>query len=464
MLPKFLNSEKTLFAIFVIGFFLLINTTSAINFIATEESCEQPEIEKECNKIGEEKCKEVMQLCVDYYDTKAKYFDSESKKYGGEVKSLNGQIGNIESRIKSLNNQMYKNNLMITDLSSQVESTKKSIVETSDQIEDVKDRMENIIKSVYILDQRSIVELFLSGESLMDAFDKYIALKKFSLKNEALVIDALKLKTNLQSQKINLGGQKEKLQGQVSEQAVKRSQESSLKTQKAVILEETKGKEHLFNNYKLGAEAEAQKIREQIFKLAGISGTSEAPSFGEAIELAKMVGGKIGVRPAFILGILAQETRIGKVLGGCYVTDPSGSGNMNPNQVQAFITICTEAGLNYKEMPISCPAPHVGCKYGGAMGPAQFIPTTWMLFRNQVATYVGHKANPWNVTDAFYANALFLKDAGATASGYGEANAAARYFGTGAYGYPAGVKSRADCIQSFIDTGAMSIACQNMIF
>lgn len=464
MLPKFLNSKKTLFAIFALGFFLLINTISAIDFIATEDSCTEVSIENECNRVGKEKCQDVMTRCMEYFETKAQYFNSEAQKYKGEAKTLNNEISNIESRIKSLNNQIYKNNLMINDLSSQVESTKGSIQETSEQIEEIKGRMEDIIQSIYVLDQRSIVELFLSGESLMDAFDKYIALKKFSLKNEELVKNAQRLKNDLEDHKKNLGGQKEQLEGKVSEQEVKKSQEASLKNQKAVILEETKGKEHLFNNYKLSAEAEAQKIREQIFKLAGIGGVSEAPTFGEAIELAKLVGGKIGVRPAFILGILAQETRIGKVLGGCYVTDPSGSGVMNPNQVDAFIQICTEAGLNYKEMPVSCPAPHVGCKYGGAMGPAQFIPTTWMMFRDQVASYVGHKANPWNVTDAFYANALFLKDAGATASGYGEANAAARYFGTGVYGYPQGVKQRADCIQSFIDTGAMSATCQNMIF
>ena len=99
------------------------------------------------------------------------------------------------------------------------------------------------------------------------------------------------------------------------------------------------------------------------------------------------------------------------------------------------------------------------------MGPAQFIPTTWNLFKNQVIANTGRgSANPWNVEDSFYACGLFLKDAGASASGYGEANAAARYFGTGVYGYPQGVKQRADCIQSFIDTGAMSASCQAMIF
>jgi len=136
---------------------------------------------------------------------------------------------------------------------------------------------------------------------------------------------------------------------------------------------------------------------------------------------------------------------------------------MRPAQAVQFINICAEAGIDFLKTPVSCPAPQIGCTYGGAMGPAQFMPSTWYLFKNQVAAYVGHAPNPWNFTDAMYAASLFLKDAGANANAYGERTAAKRYFG-GDYGYPSGVAAKATCIQTFIDTGAMSASCQAKLF
>ena len=50
------------------------------------------------------------------------------------------------------------------------------------------------------------------------------------------------------------------------------------------------------------------------------------------------------------------------------------------------------------------------------MGPAQFLPSTWLLFEDRVSSLTGHNpADPWSVEDAFMASALYLADAGATA-------------------------------------------------
>ena len=61
------------------------------------------------------------------------------------------------------------------------------------------------------------------------------------------------------------------------------------------------------------------------------------------------------------------------------------------------------------------------------MGPAQFIPSTWMGYRDKVTAITGKSANPWDIRDAFLAAALLLKASGA-GSESGEWAAAMRYF------------------------------------
>ena len=63
------------------------------------------------------------------------------------------------------------------------------------------------------------------------------------------------------------------------------------------------------------------------------------------------------------------------------------------------------------------------------MGPAQFLPTTWLRYADDVAQLTGHNPpNPWNTEDAFQAAAVFLAKAGAASqTNAGEIAAAKTY-------------------------------------
>ena len=153
-----------------------------------------------------------------------------------------------------------------------------------------------------------------------------------------------------------------------------------------------------------------------------MSGVTTAPTFGEALDIAKSIANLTGIRPAFLLAILEQESALGKNVGQCYLANAqTGSGKsiksgatiskvMSPGRdVPHFLNITSNLGRDPYKTPVSCP---MSFGWGGAMGPAQFIPSTWMIYDDRVKSVMG-SADPWNIKHAFLAAALYLTDYGA---------------------------------------------------
>jgi len=205
----------------------------------------------------------------------------------------------------------------------------------------------------------------------------------------------------------------------------------------------------------------AAQIRAALFNLAG----TNAISFGDALSYANTVYNITGVPQAFLLAILTQETGIGKNDGTCYLTNPSdGSGVnakngdivsnvMKPSRdVQPFLAIIQSLGLDYKSMQVSCPQ-SIG--YGGAMGPAQFIASTWTLLISRLETALGISTapNPWHPLDAFMASGLYLSDLGADSPSYtAQKNAACKYYSGHSCGVVSGATSYGNSVMSLANS------------
>jgi len=100
---------------------------------------------------------------------------------------------------------------------------------------------------------------------------------------------------------------------------------------------------------------------------------------------------------------------------------------MNPTRdVPHFLTITGGVGRDPLATRVSCPMSY---GWGGAMGPAQFIPSTWVKYQDRITAITGRPADPWNNNDAFLAAALYVSDYGAKSKTYnGEWKAAMIYF------------------------------------
>ena len=158
------------------------------------------------------------------------------------------------------------------------------------------------------------------------------------------------------------------------------------------------------------------------------------------MDYANTASKKTGVRPALILGIIAEESNLGENVGtGSWRVDMK-----SPRDTEPFLRITAALGLDPDRMPVS-KKPWYG--WGGAMGPAQFIPTTWLLFESKTASLTGHRPpNPWNIEDAFTASAIFLAEAGASSQTRAGELQAARTYISGRPSCPASGSARYACL------------------
>jgi len=407
--PSILISSMILIAVFILPIFFAFPFVGKIPFASAEGEQEAATVER----TALEKELAELEIQIDKYE-------KDISKTAEEKKTLQNQISILKNKISKLDLQIKQSNLVIKDLTGQIKDTESSISETMVKVADVQRQLGDILQVMYENDRKSLIEILLSEKEMSDFFDDIMALEVLNSKNQDMLEEIKKLKAYLESQKTSLDGEKTELETTVKIQTLQK--EESLKNQKGKdkYLKLTEAQYQKSLSEKKEIEKKVAGIRSRIFELIGVP---DAPTFGEALEMAKTVSASTGIRPAFLLAVLTQESNIGKNVGQCFLKDAktgagvvassnkSISNVMSPKRDTApFIEITKELGRDPFNTLVSCPMSY---GYGGAMGPAQFIPSTWQSYKDRIKAATGKAADPWNIRDAFFAAGFYLSDYGA---------------------------------------------------
>lgn len=345
--------------------------------------------------------------------------ENEIGSYNQEIGRLRGKSRTLESEISILNTEIKKTeaeirflNLSISRLSQDIAGKEGEIDDANLNIQAKKQRVGAILQVLSEEEGQSVVEMLLANDSLSAFFDTIANLESITSRLQNDLEELRSLKAALTRAKEEL---EEKKVEESSLREVAELEKTSLsrnRTQRSNFLTQTKGQEVKYQQLIKDNAARIAALREQLSALE-----REGIPVTEAVEVAKFVAGKVGVRPAFLLAVLEYESRLGQNVGtGSWRTD------MKPcrtstgeycGQQAAFLEITKKLGLDPDKTKVSR-KPYYG--WGGAMGPAQFIPITWLLYEEQISAVTGHRPpSPWNTQDAFTAAALKLARDGASA-------------------------------------------------
>lgn len=365
--------------------------------------------------------------------------------------TLQSQINALNAEIKRTQLQIQAINLVITQLNGSIGEHNQTLSQLAAKLAAEKESLAQILRQTQMIDEYSVINIMLGSKNVSAFFSD---LDAFTSIKSALATSF----DQIEKTSASTEAEKEALQARLAEQeqlrTVAQLAKQSVQAQekeKQNLLAQTKGIEANYQKLVATTQKTAAQIRAELFMLRD----SAAIPFGTALAYAQAAERATGTRAALTLAVLKQETNLGQNLGtGTWRVD------MAPSRDQpVFIYITQMLGLDPDKMPVS-KKPWYG--WGGAMGPGQFIPSTWVCYGGFVNVnangcspparagnafwqgpwqYVASKdrvrtllnasqpSNPWDAQVAIMATAMLMADNGAaTQTPQAERLAALRYF------------------------------------
>ncbi|HVS79619.1 MAG TPA: lytic murein transglycosylase [Candidatus Paceibacterota bacterium] len=374
--------------------------------------------------------------------------------------SYSRDISILDTQIKQAQLQIQAKTIEIAKLGKDIDLKTLTINELSDKIDSGKESLSQLLRKTDQLDSSSMVEVMLSDTNLSSFFEDLDSFDQIE-KSMKVSFDAIEAaKSDNEEQKNTLHTQQDAATAARAEISAQQAIINQKEKEKQQLLADSKNKEKTYEQTIKAKQTQAAQIRAALFALRD----TQAIPFGDALNYANEASKATGVRPAFILAILQQESNLGANVGQCYLkNDTTGAGIgkntgtpfsnvMSPTRdVPPFLALAAQLGFDPHNQVVSCPQ---GVGWGGAMGPSQFIASTWTGLAGRIAAATGSAVpNPWNARDAFFATAIFLSDLGARNGTQGEIEAAGRYYAGGNWAtlgmsYAQSVQQRAQTIQT----------------
>jgi len=228
-----------------------------------------------------------------------------------ERASIERDIAILDAQIRQAQLAIAAQNLVIRQLQLEIENKETTIVGLDDKLGREKESLAQLIRKTNEIDDYTLVEIVLGNQDLSEFFedlDTFNTIKE-ELQGSFVVIEDTKATTQVEKQTLE-----DKQAQEVELRKIQELQKAEIEvreTERQRILDITKGVESAYQAVLTSKQQTATQIRTELFALRD----SAAIPFEKALEYANFASQKTGVRPALILGVIAQESRLGEFIG-----------------------------------------------------------------------------------------------------------------------------------------------------
>jgi membrane-bound lytic murein transglycosylase B len=396
-------------------------------------------------------------------EAEQKRVEADLQDARNQTASLSRDVTILNAKIKDAQLKIKAKSLLIQTLGQDITVKAVTINKLEDRINSGREAIAQLLRKTREVGSYSVPEMILSNNDLSQIAGEIDRFGSLNTKLKDTIDGIVEDENQTKEEKSNLEKKRNaEIDAKYEIEQEKKNIEGD-EAEKKRLLAVSKNNEASYADLLNQKKAQAAKIRASLFSLRD---SSPIP-FGDAYKYALAASQKTGVRPAFLLAILTQESALGSNVGKCYLgntgtgdginakTGQAVSNVMSPTRdVPAFVELLKQIGGDPYKTVVSCPLSY---GFGGAMGPAQFIPSTWLLIKDRLMSYLGINSmpDPWNPAHAFMASSLYLSDLGASSQTYSaERNAACKYYSGKSCGLAKGntsygnqVMSKADLIQ-----------------
>src|SRR3989344_3172986 len=205
----------------------------------------------------------------------------------GQSASLQKDITVLTAKIKVAQLNIRAKNLLIESLGKDIKTKETYIIELEDRIDNGRDTLAAIMRKTNEIGSYSLPEVILSQSSVTGFFKDIDSFESVQQGLKTTFEQIRSDKTETETEKTNLD----------------KRRSAEVDARYAIQQEEKRTK--------------AAQIRAALFQLRD----ANPIPFGDALKYAQVASAKTGVRPAFVLAILTQESALGANVGSCYLTN-----------------------------------------------------------------------------------------------------------------------------------------------
>lgn len=443
---------------------ILISAVAGFFYFAAQVSAQCEDMPQEEGEVKDEEAYRVESLRrIEECKNEIKQYEDMIEKKKKEQKTLSRELAIIDQEIKKYGLELKKTKLHIEELKIEIQNRNKEIDNLGKKAQIEKVKLAEHLNKINEYDKTGILEMMLEYNNFSDFFANAAAVENLQKETQKILQNIRGIKTDLETQIETL---EEDRMESIELKSMLESQNTSMKQkqgEKKNLISQTKGQEKKFQELVVKNKKKIVEIQSRLFDLTNAFGVGKI-TIEKAAEYAQIAAQKIGIRPAFLLGLVWVESRLNSNLGtgnwktdlyDCYIR--LGKKTTAETQKNAFFEITGKLLLNPDKVPVSRALTSVGC--GGAMGIAQFMPATWSMYDTKISSLSGNDpASPWNILDGFTGAAIKLDDNGADSQTRdGERKAAAMYYAGKRWqrapgqNYATRVREASFCYQDYMD-------------